>query len=214
MRRLRLPENRGVPGSIPGLATSPFYLLIVEFCARHPAAFRSRREPFSGFGVQFTVLNRPRSWVTRFQPGDKDGDLARLRAQAKVRPPGGRAVANGLGCTAISGCGDLGQAIRCCALRGLRPPGPPAGVRPAGALLRAGRALPMPGRASDARTRCPARRARALALSDASGLARRDRWRAGGVRTPEARAACSTSRTLGVTAPPSSIWRKIPTCMS
>ena len=31
-RLLRLPENRGVPGSIPGLAISPFCLLIAAFC--------------------------------------------------------------------------------------------------------------------------------------------------------------------------------------
>jgi hypothetical protein len=92
---LRLPENRGVPGSIPGLATPPFYLLIGGFCGRRAGAFRSRWGRVSAFGVEFTVLNCPHSWVAGFRPGDTTATLARSSSQAKVRDrragrPGGR----------------------------------------------------------------------------------------------------------------------------
>jgi hypothetical protein len=94
-RPSRLPENRGVPSSILGLAISPFCLLIGGFCACRAAAVRSRWARLSGFGVQFTVQKRPHSWVTGFQPGDKTATLAPVARPAKVRdrqagPPGVR----------------------------------------------------------------------------------------------------------------------------
>jgi hypothetical protein len=49
--RLRLPENRGVPSSILGLAISPF------FCGRGRAVLGLRRGWLSASRVQFTVLN-------------------------------------------------------------------------------------------------------------------------------------------------------------
>ena len=88
-RLLRLPENRGVPGSIPGLATPRFCLLFARFCARRPAALRSRWGRLSAFRVQLSVLNGPHSGVEAPTAGDKTAAwLARLPGR-RSRPPRG-----------------------------------------------------------------------------------------------------------------------------
>src|SRR5215211_6277176 len=81
---LRLPENRGVPGSIPGLATLTFCLLIAGFCACQPAVLHSPWGRLSAFRVQLSVLNGPHSGVEAPTSGDQTATLVRSSARAKV----------------------------------------------------------------------------------------------------------------------------------
>jgi hypothetical protein len=77
---------------------SPFSLLIPRFCARRPAALRSRLGAGLAFRVESSVLNGPHSGVEALPPGDKAVTFARSRAPGGGRDPQrrGRAVANGL----------------------------------------------------------------------------------------------------------------------
>jgi hypothetical protein len=82
--RLRLPENRGVPSSILGLAISPF------FCGRGRAVLGLRRGWLSASRVQFTVLNvTSAGYVVRTLIGGRE--LERL-IQAKATATGANAT--------------------------------------------------------------------------------------------------------------------------
>jgi hypothetical protein len=86
-RPVRLPENRGVPSSIPGLATSRFYLLIAGFCAGSRAALRSCWGRLSAFRVQLSVLNGPHSGAEAPTPGDKARPRLARAPGRRARPP-------------------------------------------------------------------------------------------------------------------------------
>jgi hypothetical protein len=112
--RLRLPENRGVPSSILGLATLWFCLLIAGFCARRPAAVRSRWGRLSAFRVQLSVLNGPHSGVEAPTPGDKTATLLARAPERRSRAPGevaGRSP-TAWGCATSSGCGETTDVSR------------------------------------------------------------------------------------------------------
>jgi hypothetical protein len=108
-RPSRLPENRGVPGSIPGLATFRFLPAIARFCARRPAVSARVGGRLLAFRVQLSVLNGPHSGVEPPTSGDRMATLARSSVRAKVaHRPGDLAGQSpmGGGCSTTPGRGQ------------------------------------------------------------------------------------------------------------